>query len=58
MFRLYTIAILRPTWNIVQVHKLRTQWDPTSFTSMSYTMIKHDNVVQVNFTTLCPNMWK
>ena len=36
MFRLYTIAILRPTWNIVQVHKVRTQWDPISFTSISY----------------------
>jgi uncharacterized protein YbcI len=29
----YIIAILRPTQNSVQVHKVRTQWDPISFTN-------------------------
>jgi len=44
MFRLYAVAILRPTWNNVQVHKVRTQWDTIPFTSISYTVIKYDTI--------------
>jgi hypothetical protein len=29
----YLIAILRPMQNNVQAHKVRTQWDPISFTN-------------------------
>ena len=36
----YIVAILRPTQNDVQVHNVRTQWDPVSFTTRTYTFIK------------------
>ena len=61
----YIMTILRPTWNTVQVHKVRAQWDLISFTTMTYTYIHtyiHTigrNIVKLavaSFTILCMYM--
>jgi len=37
----YTITILRPIQNNVQVQKVYTQWDPISFTTVIHPFIKY-----------------